>query len=181
MQQLSGINMIVTEIGSIISEFNENLAIYSPLFSNFIQLIATAFSILLLTKLGRRCLILTGNLGLALCDIGMGILFLLNFLDGWMWAIDVVLVIILIFMVIYGLTIGPIVWLYVPEIIPAYLVPPATAMNWIGCSFCIIVPNFIINAVGSPYPVFFMYGGISLVFYILNAIFLIETKGLTRS
>lgn len=84
-------------------------------------------------------------------------------------------------MVLYGLTIGPIVWLYVPEIVPAKIVPPATAMNWIGCSFCIMVPNFITAAVGSPYTVFFMYGAISLIFFIINYCLLIETKGLTKS
>lgn len=120
------------------------MAIVSPLIANIIQIIATGFSILLLAKMGRRPLILTGNLGLAICDLLMGSLFLIQYKLNWKPAIDIVLLIIFIFMVFYGLTIGPIVWLYVPEIIPANLVPPATAMNWIGCAFCIIVPSYII-------------------------------------
>jgi len=45
----------------------------------------------------------------------------------------------MIYMAIYSTTIGPVVWMYVPEIIPAKIVPFATTLNWLGCSFCLII------------------------------------------
>ena len=84
-------------------------------------------------------------------------------------------------MIFYGLTVGPVVWLYVPEIIPAKIVPVATFMNWFGCSICIIITPVITDAVGSPYPVFFIFGGISMILFAFNVNWLVETKGLTIS
>lgn len=52
---------------------------------------------------------------------------------------------ILVFMVIYGVTIGPAVWLYVPEIIPPKIVPPATFMNWFGVSVSVIFTPIVIE------------------------------------
>lgn len=75
----------------------------------------------------------------------------------------------------YGATLGPLVWLYVPEIIPAKLVPLATVMNWLGAAICIIASPFIIEAFGSPFPVFFGFAGITLILFLFNYPTLIET------
>ena len=172
--------MIVTEIGSIIQQYDQSLAIYAPLIANVIQLVATLASVPALKKYGRKNLILLGNFSLGIFDLIMGVMFLVAAVTGWKPAIYIVLVFILLFMISYGVTIGPIVWLYVPEIIPAKIVPVATFMNWFGCSICIIATPFVIDAVGSPYPVFFAFGAITLFFFIFNYSMLIETEGLTR-
>jgi hypothetical protein len=83
-------------------------------------------------------------------------------------------------MIIYGVSLGPVVWLYVPEIIPANVVPIATMMNWFGCSLCVILTPIVTKMAGNSYPVFFFYGGITLIFYFINLIFMVETKGKTR-
>ena len=180
MQQLSGVNMIVTEIGAITATYDPSVAVYTPLIANIIQLIATLFSIPALTRVGRKPLILIGNLTLGLFDLVMGIMFLLNFLTSQITYIYVSLAFILLFMISYGVTIGPIIWLYVPEVIPAKYVPVATSMNWLGCAICIIASPYIINAVGSPYPVFFGFAGITLFLFMFNASILVESKGKTR-
>jgi hypothetical protein len=83
-------------------------------------------------------------------------------------------------MMLYGFTIGPGVWLYVPEIIPPNLVIPATSTNWWGVAFSVMVAPIIIHASG-PYAVFFMFALFSYGFFILNYCYLAETKGLTHS
>lgn len=178
MQQLSGINMIVTEIGSIVKTYDQRMALYAPLIANIIQLIATFASVAALARFGRRPLLLFGNGGLALVDLIIGAMFLVLYLTGWQASVYVALGFIMVFMIIYGVTIGPVVWLYVPEIIPANLVPPATFMNWAGCTLCIIATPFVVAAVGSPYPVFLFFGAISTLFWVLNWFLVVETKGL---
>jgi uncharacterized membrane protein YdcZ (DUF606 family) len=84
-------------------------------------------------------------------------------------------------LVAYALSLGPVVYPYVPEIIPAKYVPYATSMNWIAAAICVIVTPYVLDAVGSPYPMFFFFGGILLVFFVINSRLLIETKGLTQS
>lgn len=180
MQQLSGVNMIVTEIGAITAAYDPQMAAYTPLIANIIQLIATLCSIPALTKVGRKPLILIGNLTLGIFDLVMGIMFLLNLLTSQKAYVYVSLAFILLFMISYGVTIGPIVWLYVPEVIPAKYVPIATSMNWLGAAICIIASPFIINAVGSPYPVFFGFSVITLVLFFFNFSILVESKGKTR-
>jgi hypothetical protein len=156
------------------------LALYAPLIANIIQLAATVGSVVILAHYGRRALILFGNLSLAIIDLIIGGMFLILVYNEEAKApVYVALVFIMIFMISYGFTIGPVVWLYVPEIIPAKWVPPATFMNWFGCSICVIVTPFIVQAVGSSYPVFFFFGAISLIFFAVNFKLVIETKGLT--
>jgi hypothetical protein len=140
-------------------------------------LAATALAILVLVRLGRKPLTLFGNLGLAICDILIGVF---CYFSSWGPSNILVVVFLTIYMVIYGISLGPVVWLYVPEIIPAKVVPYATAMNWIGCSICIILTPIIINANdGNAYPVFFFFGGITLFFFIVNIFLMVETKNLS--
>jgi hypothetical protein len=54
-------------------------------------------------------------------------------------------------------------------------------MNWIAAAICTIATPYILDAVGSPYPVFFFFGAVLLIFFAINAKYLIETKGLTPS
>jgi hypothetical protein len=75
MQQLTGINAIVTSASTIVRGVIPNLANDVPLIINAVQLIATILTVFVLTKVGRRPLTLFGNLGLAITDIAIGILF----------------------------------------------------------------------------------------------------------
>jgi hypothetical protein len=46
-------------------------------------------------------------------------------------------------MINYGCTLGPVVWLYIPEVVPSNMVSLTTACNWI--SFSMIVTLFPIT------------------------------------
>jgi len=39
----------------------------------------------------------------------------------------------------FGLTLGPIVWMYIPEIVQASFLPYSTMMNWAGSAVCILL------------------------------------------
>jgi len=72
-------------------------------------------------------------------------------------------------MLIYGISLGPVVWLYVPEIIPARRVPWATMMNWFGASICVIcTPIALAQNDGNPYPVFLFFGLVTVTLFIVN-------------
>lgn len=154
------------------------MALYSPLFINIIQLIATASSILVLTRFGRRPILLAGNLGVAACSLIVGFFFMAIYFTGEESLVWGAMLFIIIFMIFYGATIGPAVWLYVPEIIPAKVVPPATAMNWLGVSISVMVTPIVIEAANTPYPVFLFFGIISTLFFVMNYFMVVETKGL---
>jgi MFS transporter, SP family, arabinose:H+ symporter len=175
MQQLTGINAIVTSAGTIVKHILPSIYNDVPLIINAVQLFATIGTVFLLTKVGRRPLTLFGNLGLAIVDIAIGILFVFS---DWGPSGMFVFALLIVYMIIYGISLGPVVWLYVPEIIPANIVPIATMMNWLGCSLCVIfTPIAIKKNDENPEYVFFFYGAITLVFFVINAIFMVETKG----
>jgi hypothetical protein len=177
MQQLTGINAIVTEASNICKHIIPNLDTYIPIIINVVQLIATLCTIFVLTKFGRRPLVLFGNLALGIIDIVIGILFVVT----WSGSGIFVLVMLILYMIVYGISLGPVVWLYVPEIIPAKIVPLATMMNWFGCSLCVIFTPMAIEANGgNPFPVFFFFGGITMLFWGLNYRLMVETKDFTR-
>jgi hypothetical protein len=71
-------------------------------------------------------------------------------------------------MVIYGLTLGPVVWTYVPEIIPAGVVPFAATINCLSSTFCLILSPVLNAAQGTP-TVYFCFGGITLIITLINA------------
>lgn len=170
MQQLTGINAIVTQSSNIVGDVIPSLASYTPLITNAVQLVATAACVLLLTRVGRKPLTLFGNLGLGICDIIIGILFLL---PDWAPSGMLIFVFLIIYMIIYGISLGPVVWLYVPEIIPAKIVPLATMMNWLGCSFSVILTPIVIDQTKTTYPVFFFFGGITIIFFIINSVLMV--------
>lgn len=171
MQQLTGINAIVTSASNIVAGTISGLQNDVPLIINAVQLVATILTVFVLTRVGRRPLTLFGNLGLAIIDLAIGVLFV--FEDEWKPSGMFIFALLIVYMFIYGISLGPVVWLYVPEIIPANVVPIATMMNWFGCSLCVIFTPIVTNLTGSSYPVFFFFGGITTLFFIFNFFFMI--------
>lgn len=168
-------------MGVIFNKYNSTLSLYSPLIANVCQLIATCFATCVLSKFGRRVPTLVGNGIISALNLIIAILFLVNAITKDVGVVYASAAFIILFMIVYALSIGPVVWPYVPELMPAKYVPFASSMNWIAAAICTIATPYILDAVGSPYPVFFFFAGISLLFLLFNMKYLIETKGLTPS
>jgi hypothetical protein len=82
------------------------------------------------------------------------------------------------FMGFFGFSLGPVVWLYIPEIVQPNIVPYSTASNWIFASIVIILFPIITDNVlgGNPavlFAIFTVWMFVSLVF---NHFFVLETK-----
>lgn len=92
----------------------------------------------------------------------------------------IIFVFLILFNIGYGATLGPIVWLYVPEIIPAKIVPFITMLNWFSASICVIFTPIAIDVNhNNADAVFFCFGGITLLFFVMNVFLLVETKNKT--
>jgi SP family arabinose:H+ symporter-like MFS transporter len=127
------------------------------LIANFTQFVATLFSAYILARIGRRMIILTGSGIIGIMDVIIGVVFLM--LDRhWAPGFPLGMSLIMLFNVVYGLSMGPVVWLYIPEIAKKKIVPIATATYWVGCSLCVIVAPIITNIMNTPYAVFLFFG-----------------------
>lgn len=126
---------------------------------------------------GRRTILLAGGLGLGACDLLIGICYL--FIDrltdiGWL-----VMVLLIIYMIIYGATIGPTVWMYIPEIIPGQVVHIAATINMISSTGCLMLSPVISDGSGTDAS-YFTFGGITLMITLINMFGMKESKGLDR-
>lgn len=129
MQQLTGTNGITTQVNNMVAAVAPNIADYVGLVINVIKLIATMAAVLVVTRYGRKTITLSGNLALGAIDMAIAVLFVLG---GWEPSGYLIFLLLIAFNIVYGVTLGPIIWLYVPEIIPAKVVPLATMTNWLG-------------------------------------------------
>ena len=82
------------------------------------------------------------------------------------------------FMAVFGLSLGPVVWLYIPEIVEPSIVPFSTAANWISASLIIILFPIISDNVlnGNPAILFLFFTAWCFGSYVFNLLFVIETK-----
>lgn len=118
---------------------------------------------------------LAGGLGLGICDILMAISFI--FIDqvvqlGWL-----IFIVLIFYMIIYGMTIGPTVWMYIPEIIPGKLVSIAATINMASSTACLMLSPIITSGEGAA-ATYFVFGAITLAITLINVFGMIESKGL---
>lgn len=147
---------------------------------NGFRAFSTIIAVFVFIRIGRKPLTYFGNVSLAIIDIIISILFMVSEKDKSVGTSIIILLV--LYMLIYGISVGPVVWVYVPEIIPAKRVPLATMMNWFGASICVICTPIAISANnGNPYPVFLFFGLISVTLFVVNLLLMQETKGLTSS
>ena len=101
-----GINAVVAYAGLIIKSIDTLLAIYAGLIVNGVQLIFVIFSTFYLgSKLGRRFFWLSSGviLGVSCAIVGVGELFGQKI---------VILTFIMIYMIVFGLLVTPVLWSY---------------------------------------------------------------------
>jgi hypothetical protein len=87
-----------------------------------------------------------------------------------------------LFIGVFGLTLGPLTWIYISETVEPKYVPFATALNWAGASlvivmFPIIKENFLH---GNPFIAFVFFASCCFFTLVISRIFLLETKDKTQ-
>ncbi|KAJ1552020.1 hypothetical protein HK405_013012 [Cladochytrium tenue] len=151
------------------------MAVRLTLLVSLTNLLTTIVSSRMIERAGRRALLLTAQLGMAASAF-----FVVLATHAGLGPIFVV-VALMLFVGSFGVGLGSIPWLILPELVPAYAVGPAasycTAINW-GFSFVValILPT-VIGLLG--YDIFVLFGVFLLGFAALTRAFVPETKGLT--
>jgi amino acid permease len=91
------------------------------------------------------------------------------------------LIFLIAFLFIFGVTLGSGVWPYISYMMPNQEVTGALILNWLLAGISIISFAFVTdtNSKNSPYVMLFIYCGITFVLSIVNAVMLIDIKGLS--
>lgn len=180
LQQMCGVNVVVLYGGSIINEAVKN-DFTSKLMQVFLiatQFIACLGTSMILKKIGRKSLLQIGTLVSFIVLTTIGVAFV-AFKEGTGQQI-LIIVSLYVFMTSFGFTLGPVVWLYIPEIVPASVVPFSTLANWAAASITIILFPILGDAIGQFGYLFFMFSVWCLGSLLFNHRYVVETMGKTE-
>ena len=142
LQQLSGINAFVIYGGEIAQKAtSEELSALIPSLLNFEQVLGTFATGFLLITFGRKTILQFGTLFAGVSNVLIFIgFFLQEHTDAGKDSGQLFILLgLFLYMAVFGVSLGPVVWLYIPEIVQPKIVPFSTATNWITCSMVIIL------------------------------------------
>lgn len=114
MQQLTGVNAYISQMGFVTSAFNDEFGKYVPVIMGFVQFGTALFSMFFFYRFQRKRMILIGNLGTGLCCFLMGIPF--YFINTYQNGFWIVVTGIILFMFFNGTFLIPSVPVFLPTV-----------------------------------------------------------------
>lgn len=118
----------------------------------------------------------TMNLSLSLVIITIGFVLLSQNIAAGGWLILCGLI---LFVAIFGLSLGPITWIYIADIVEAEVIPFPTLSNRLTSAVITITFPILKNAFNSSVPLFAFYGVWTFCSFFVNSRYVLETKGKT--
>jgi sugar porter (SP) family MFS transporter len=181
-QQLIGINTVIYYAPTILKSAGvaTSGAIQQTVFIGLTNLVFTILAVLLLDRLGRRALLLTGTAGCVIALIALGAYFASPTLQnsaGWLALTSLI-----VYIASFAIGLGPVFWLMISEIFPLHLRGPAmaacTVANWafnFAISFTFLTLTHAITKQGT----FWLYAGLGVIALWFFATRVPETRGRT--
>jgi MFS family permease len=168
-----GVNTNLLLANSVMDKIVPSLALYVNLIVNSTRIpLGIYASLSLVKKIGRRPLFLVSSFLLTACNLGIAFGYLGN-------ALVAVLVLIFLYMIVYGLLYNPVMITYPAEIIPQEKVIVGNIFNQAAMMICLFVPPIIINEEGgNGFGVFMVYGVYSALSFVYMFFYLKESKDL---
>ncbi|CDW77776.1 sugar transporter family protein [Stylonychia lemnae] len=173
LQQLSGINAVMFYSSKIFDKMGIDTNLGSGLVG-FINMASTFGALFLLGKFGRKQLLWSMSFLMAADLVGLGIAFF--YLENNSTAQVFCTIFIMLFVVLFEFSLGPIPWLYMAEIMTEKGLSIAILLNWLMTILMAIVTPFVISG-----ELFIVFGGLCGVTAFFSMFLLKETKGLTEA
>jgi sugar porter (SP) family MFS transporter len=184
LQQAVGINAVIYHGIKLLSGLNLGGGVAGAFFDQVligaVIFASTFIGIALVDRWGRRPLLLAGSLGVAGTILTTGFALFFHVEGPWLLAV------ILLYIVFFGATLGPIGWVMIAELPPdaarARVVGIAALCNWlsnaiVSQTFPMLNDSAINHSTFSGALPFFIYGAFGILFFMFTLIFLPETKG----
>ncbi|MFD1801102.1 sugar porter family MFS transporter [Mixta tenebrionis] len=182
LANLCGINAVLY-YGNVLFEnigiASEKTAYYQQIVIGVAFFAAAVWAVYRVEKYGRRKLLIVGSFVCFLSITLLGILIWLGISSLFMLAIMI------IYILFFGGTVGPILWIIIPELAPNLirdkLMSWATLLIWTGSfivsqTFPMLTNSELLNRLFNGSFPFFMYGFCCLLWFLLNLFFVTETK-----
>lgn len=154
----------------------------STIIIGVMQVVATVVATMVVDRLGRRILLLSSALMMALCTIALGIYFFLKDQDvanvqnlGWLPILALC-----VFIIMFSFGFGPVPWLMMGELfaqdIKGFAAALAGTTNWLLAFLITKTFNNLRMSLGSGFT-FWLFSGLTLLGAVFVFMFLPETKG----
>ena len=181
IQQFSGINAVIFYSNNIFKGSTDPTQPVAPdveetanLFTNILGVLNVLSAVtagLIIDKAGRKSILLFGNF---LCIVFLGILSYLVYHDNY--AVSKYFVLLYIFA--FGMSLGPVVWIYIAEILPDKGIAVAIFLNWVftlivGLCFPLVSDPKVLDSYGT----FILFAACCLIGESFLASVVHETKG----
>lgn len=131
----------------------------------------------MLTVIGRKVLLQIGSF---MSCVGCGVIAIGFFLTKTSPGVSIVLIVfgLVLFMANFGFTLGPVVWVYLPEIVQPKVLPYATMVNWASAALIMLLFPVIKEKLPDKNPalLFLFFALWSTLSFFFNKKFVIETK-----
>jgi len=181
-QQFVGINTVIYYGPTILKAtgLGDGGALQQSVFIGVTNVAFTIVAVLLLDKVGRRVLLLTGNVAFFAALVVLGLYFAVTPIKQH--APWVALAALTLYIAGFAISLGPVFWLMISEIFPLHLRAPAMAVctigNWLA-NFVVSVSFLSLNNVITRQGTFWLYAGISVFAFAFFARRVPETKDRT--
>jgi MFS transporter, SP family, galactose:H+ symporter len=184
IQQLTGINVVMyyaPRIFKIAGFISTEHQLWGTVIVGVTNVLATFIAIAFVDRLGRKPIMYAGFAVMGIAMVTVGTLFNMNLEKSpalGIWAIGALL----LFIVGFAMSAGPIIWVICSEIFPLsgrdLGVTFSTATNWIVNA--IVGGTFLtlLNTLGNG-NTFLLYGGLNVLFVIFFLLLVPETKGVS--
>jgi sugar porter (SP) family MFS transporter len=179
-QQITGINTVIYFAPTIFQTAglsSASSAILATAGVGLVNVAMTVVAIRLIDRVGRRALLLTGLLGMAVCLVLLGLSFATGTSAGLAWITALSLA---AYVGFFAVGLGPVFWLLIAEIFPLHVrgrgMSAATIANW---SFNLLVTVTFLELVHDlgATATFFLYAALTVGAYVFTARLVGETKG----
>jgi sugar porter (SP) family MFS transporter len=173
IQQWCGINAVINYSGVIFAQISGPFMarVYSCVLG-LVNMVGTLGGVPFVDRAGRRPLMIIGCAGMMSSHLCLGLLSILN-------APAIIgVVIVCIFIIFFGISMGPLTWLYCGEIMNDKGVAIAVAVNWVSAAVVELTFPFLI--LPGMFVAFFLYGSVCAAGLLFCWLVVKETKGLSK-
>lgn len=179
LQQLIGINAIIYYAPKIFATagFGESTAILSTVGIGVVNVLVTIFAISIIDKIDRKKLLVIGNIGMVASLLIMSALIWLIGVNSAAW---IILLCLTTFIIFFGVSWGPVLWVMLPELFPMRARGAATGIAALVLSIgSLLVAQFfpVLTDVLQVQQVFLIFALIGIIAMIFVIKFLPETRG----
>lgn len=181
-QQFVGINTVIYYAPTILADtgLTDSSSITQTVFVGITNVVFTIVAVLLLDRVGRRKLLLTGTVGMVLSLILLGIYFTSSTLQNE--AGYLALVALLVYIASFAVGLGPVFWLMISEIYPIGIRSKAmsvsTLANW-AANFLVAATFLTLGNLITREGTFFLYAAIGVGAFVFFLAKVPETKDRT--